>query len=331
MPQSIYIIAEIASAHEGDPEFAQRLLTAAAQTGADAVKFQIFCRDELMSKLHPKYDSFGEIEIPPNSWNTLLSIAGSMDMDVIAEVFDQRSLDLAVASGCVDSYKIPTSDINNREFIQSVCRAGKRVCIGVGGATEDEVDRAVGWLQAEAADVVLMHGFQSYPTCLDDSNLARLHTLVKRYNLQVGYADHVDAENSEMSNLVPLMAIGAGAIVIEKHLTDDRSRQGRDHFSALTPDEFTRFVAGIRRIECVMGTPSPELVPAEIKYREDMKRYGVAARNLAEGDTLEEEFVAFKRIGCAGMTHADLKTFIGRRLKRSKSADDPLLSDDFLK
>jgi N,N'-diacetyllegionaminate synthase len=329
MPNSIYIIAEIASAHEGDPEFAHRLLAAAAQTGADAVKFQIFCRDELMSKRHPKFESFGEIEIPPDAWKELLSSAHNMEIGVVAEVFDERSLDLAVASNCVDSYKIPTSDINNRELIQSVCRTGKRLCIGVGGATEDEIDRAVELLRADSADFVLMHGFQSYPTLLGDTNLARIRALWNRYGMDVGYADHVDAEDSEMSNLVPLLAISAGAVVIEKHITDDRSRKGRDYFSALTPDEFTRFVEHIRCIECVMGTPAPELSPAELRYREDMKRYAVAAKNIDEGDVLNEASVAYKRIGDAGMTQTELKTIIGRSLMSSKSVDDPLMSGDF--
>ncbi len=331
MPQLTYIIAEIASAHEGDPELAHRLLAAAAQTGADAIKFQIFCRDELMSKRHPKFDSFGEIEISPSSWGELLSTAGRMDVDVVAEVFDPRSLDLAVSSGCVDGYKVPTSDISNREFMQSACRTDKRLYVGVGGATEAEIDGAVEWLRTEAADVVLMHGFQSYPTRPEDTNLARLQALGVRYGLPVGYADHVDAEDSELSNIVPLMAVGAGAVVIEKHITDDRSRQGRDHFSALTPDEFRCFVAGVRRIECVMGISDPELSRAEVKYREDMKRYAVAARSLGEGATLEEELVAFKRIGAAGMTQADIENVVGRRLKRSKSKDDPLLIGEFSK
>ena len=329
MTQSTYVIAEIASAHEGDPDHALRLLDAAASTQADAVKFQIFCRDELMSKRHPRFESFGEIEITPEAWSELLKAAAATDMDVVAEVFDRRSLDLAGESGCVDSYKVPTSDISNHDFILAACATGKRLFIGVGGAIEGEIDQAVDWLRTECADAVLMHGVQSYPTLLEDTNLERLQGLKHRYGVPVGYADHVDAEEAGLRTLIPMMAVAAGATIVEKHMTDDRSRRGRDHYSSLNPDEFREFVALVRQVECVIGERDPALLPAEIRYREDMKRYAVAGGDLPADAELRESDITYKRIGRAGMTHSDMSRFLGRPLRVSKTADEPILEDDF--
>ncbi len=325
----IYIIAEIASAHEGDPDVAIRLARRAAGTGADAVKFQIFSRDALLSRVHPKFANFGAIQIETTRWPEILDAAGEGGVDVIVEAFDDASLDLSERSGRVAGYKIPTSDIGNARLMRAAITTGKRLHVGVGGATEDEIACAVSWLREADADAVLMHGFQAYPTPLEDTNLARLAWLKARYGYAVGYADHVDAEEAELARLIPAMAISAGATVIEKHITEDRGRKGRDHHSALEPSEFRGFVELIRRIEPVIGTTDPELTEAEIRYRHEMKRQAVAASNIPAGTPLAHEHVAFKRIGKAGLAPRELEPLIGHRLKTAKSADEPITAEDF--
>ncbi|MGB8276142.1 MAG: N-acetylneuraminate synthase family protein [Alphaproteobacteria bacterium] len=323
------IIAEIASAHEGDPEFARRLWRLACATGADAVKFQIFRRAALMSRVHPKYESFGQIEIAPEDWRAILKEAGQGPAEIVAEIYDEDSLALAQESGVVAAYKIPTSDIGNRALVRAAVATGRRLFLAVGGAREDEIAEAVSWLSDAKAQAVLLHGFQAYPTRIEDTHLARLPALRERYGLAVGYADHVDAEDRELARLVPAMAIAAGASAIEKHITEDRARKGRDHYSALDPAEFADFVALIRRIEQAMGSADPALGEAEVRYRNEMKKQAVAARALSVGARLGRGDVAFKRIGGPGLAPDGLEPLLGRALRAAKQPDDPLQAEDF--
>lgn len=324
-----YIIAEIASAHEGDPALCSRLIRLAAGTGADAVKLQVFDRDSLMSRFHPRYDSFGEIEIAPQAWRGLLREAADTGCDVVVEAFDDRSLALTEETGVVSAYKLPTSDIGNADLLLGMAKSGKPIMLGVGGARDAEINDAVKTLRgADAARVILMHGFQAYPTKIEDTRLAKLAALAHAFGLDLGYADHADSEDSELARVLPAMAVAAGAAVIEKHITDIRSRKGRDHYSALNPDEFAAFVRFMRRIGNAMGDSTDVLSAAEQTYRHQMKRQVVASRPLAAGAPFDGNSIAFKRTNRNGISHSDLSRLAGRHLRVAKQADEPILEED---
>lgn len=324
-----YLIAEIASAHEGDPALCRRMVRLAASTGADAVKLQLFNRDGLMSRFHPKFDSFGEIEIAPAEWRAILAEAGTLGVDVVVEAFDELSLALAEDSGVVAAYKLPTSDIGNLPFLRAMAATGRPVMLGVGGALLAEVGKALDVLrQGGCPRVILLHGFQAYPTRVEDTNLAKLVRLARETGAEVGYADHVDATDRELARVVPAMALAAGATVIEKHFTDARSRQGRDRYSALNPDEFADFAAFIRRLAPAIGSDEDVLNEAETTYRHQMKRQAVAARPLPKGAALAADMVAYKRTNRAGLGLDDVRRLDGRALGRDLAADEPILEED---
>lgn len=322
-----YVIAEIASAHEGDPVLCRRLAELAASTGADAIKFQIFRRDILISQFHEMHSNFGEIELTEEDWLSILTETAEGPCDVIVEVFDQAALALAERAGCVAAYKLPTSDISNDAFLRSVAATGKPVMLGVGGALKAEIAHAVELLKNTAGDVVLMHGFQAYPTKLEDTHLVRLTAFAREFECVIGYADHVDASDRELARIIPAMALAAGATVIEKHFTDSRARKGRDHYSALSPDEFAEFVAMLRTLSIAMGDTEDRLRPAEETYRHQMKRYAVAARDLTAGTLLESDMLTFKRTNRPGITHGDVDRLQGRRLRIDLPADTPISED----
>jgi sialic acid synthase SpsE len=324
-----YIIAEIASAHEGDPALCSRLIRLSAGTGADAVKLQIFHRDTLMSRFHPRYDSFGEIEIAPQAWRGLLREAADTGCDVVVEAFDERSLALAEEAGVVNAYKLPTSDIGNADLLLGMAKSRKPIMLGVGGARDAEIKFAVETLRgAKAARIILMHGFQSYPTKVEDTRLGKLAVLARAFGLELGYADHVDAEDRELVRVLPAMAVAAGAVVVEKHITDARSRQGRDRYSALNPDEFAGFVVFMRRVATAIGDGADVLSAAEMTYRHEMKRQAVAGHALPAGTAFVEEAIAFKRTNREGLSHSDFARLGGRRLLNAKEADEPILEGD---
>lgn len=322
-----YIIAEIASSHEGDPALASDILDLCIETGANAVKFQIFRRDSLMSPHHSGFDEFGEIEIAWQDWQPLLLRAAKSPLDLIVEAFDEESLQLVETLGCVNAYKLPTSDIANPPFMTAVIETAKPFMIGVGGATNAEIEAAVEQVHKAKSQAVLMHGFQSYPTQLPDTNLARLKYL-SGFGLPVGYADHIDGEDLDLARLVPAMAFSAGATVIEKHITDDRSRKGRDHYSALNPDEFKSFVFLIRQLYLAIGNESPDLTEPELRYRHNMKRQAVASRSMEAGTRIDYDYVDFKRTDEAGIGYRDFVNVVGQRLKTDKQTNDPIREED---
>lgn len=326
-----YIIAEIASSHEGEPEFAKKLMRHAAGTGADAVKFQMFNRNALVCESHPKFEAFGIIEIDPVDWRSILTEAGTLELDVVVEPFDEASLALAEEAGTVARYKIPTSDIANTPFLQAVADTGKPIMLAVGGARDAEIIEAVGVLRARgAADITIMHGFQAYPTRIEDTNLKRLTHLQGLLGLPIGYADHVDASDWDLAITVPAMALAVGATVIEKHMTEDRGKKGRDHYSALEPAEFKRFAALIRSLAAATGSSEDTLNEAELTYRRQMKRQAVAARDLAEGAALAPADVVYKRTNMDGLASSDIDALAGRKLASAKPADAPISKEDLI-
>jgi sialic acid synthase SpsE len=324
-----YIIAEIASSHEGDVDLAIQLVQQASQTGTDAIKLQIFNREYLISSYHEKYESFGEIELSRPEWMKVLSVAERTGVDIIMEVYDPDSLAFCETFSFISAYKIPTSDISNREFLETFADTGKPLYLGAGGATQNEIDMAVTLLKNRSVKkLVLMHGFQSYPTKLENTNLSRIPMFRHRYDVDVGMADHCDAEEHHISFMIPAMAYSMGASFIEKHITHDRSKRGRDHYSALNPDEFTEFVRSMKSVQVALGSEHMDLTPEEENYRRVMKRFAVMKHAMSAGMTLGNENVLFKRTGDKGISHADITNITGRRLKQDKQVDEPIQESD---
>jgi sialic acid synthase SpsE len=323
-----YVVAEIASAHEGRPDLALRLFGLAAAAGADAVKFQIFRRDQLIARCHPRYAPFGEIELPAPAWRELLDEAGRGGVDIWLEIYDPASLALAEEWGHAAGYKLPASEAGQQALAVALGSCGRPVQLATGGTTLAEIHQALGWLSRGASPAVtLLHGFQNFPTRIEDCRLAQLTTLKREFGLPVGYADHVDAGQADLALAVPLMAVALGAVVIEKHITDDRSRKGRDYFSALHPDEFARMVRLLRAAQPALGQAGLDLSPAEQAYRDLMKRFAVAACPLEAGHCLRAEDITFLRTGSGGIAAADGEALIGRRLVRGLGAGAAITQD----
>ena len=178
MAKPTYIIAEIASAHEGSIELLNKIYNLATQSGANAVKIQIFHRESLMSRFHHKYDSFGEIEISKKNWKDFLKNLNKSNTDLLVEVFDPVSLDIAEKSTKVDGYKIPSSCLGDHEFIKLVARTFKPIYLGVGGATLEEITDALNCIRECNNDYcTLMHGIQSFPTKLEDSQISLISSI----------------------------------------------------------------------------------------------------------------------------------------------------------
>ena len=208
-------------------------------------------------------------------------------------------------------------------------KSGKPLYLGVGGAKWKEIKQVASLLQG--TDVTLMCGFQNFPTKLEDSKLFQLQQIKDEFGYAVGYADHVNAEDQEMARIVPVLAFSMGAKVIEKHITDDRTRKGRDHYSALNPEEFKSFVQLLRSLPDIIGVEQEwRLSEAEMKYRKFTKRQAVASREIAAGEKLNIKDVVYKRTNEDGLSSQDISEYVGKKIKRSKKADKALNREDFI-
>jgi N,N'-diacetyllegionaminate synthase len=290
----VLVIAEIAQSYEGSFDDAKALVEAAAAAKADAVKFHVFYADELAVPSYQYYDLFRRIEFTPAQWRELAQLAKSRELLFFADVLGIEGLRVLEEIG-VDGLKIHATDMENVALLKAVGASGRAVLLSCGGALSGEISNATRTLRESGAkEVCLLHGFQASPTPAEDSRMLRMRALSRTFDLPVGYADHIDAEH-ELASVWPLIALGIGAGVIEKHLILDRSAQKEDYISALNPDEFQTMVDWIRLVEQGLGREDFDLAEAEQQYRLGARKRVVATRALKKGATVGEEDIALKR------------------------------------
>ena len=308
------VIAEIANAHQGDPETASRIAGAFADAGADAVKFQIYFADELLTPDHSRYEHFKQQSFAPEVWADLLPHAKRCGVAVYCDVFGAEALEVAARYGA-DGYKLHASDLSNEPLLDAVADKPGRVFLSAGGATIREITRSVSRMLDAGKRPVLLHGFQAYPTRIEDSCLSRLSWLRDLFgaDCDLGYADHI-AGDDPLSLSLPLFAMGLGATVIEKHVTFDRAAKGVDYFSSIEPEEFRRFVVHVRNCDLAMGGRPDDMSDAELHYRRSVKKHWVAARHLDAGMTVKADDLVMKRVEDAPGEPLPLQHLTGRRL-----------------
>lgn len=310
-----YLVAEMACAHEGDPDKAAALTDAAADAGADAIQLQVFHPDELLTPDHPGSDAARTRQLTTDTWRSVIRRARTRGLHVFVNVFGPSGLAIA-RSEDVQAVKLHSTDVCNHELIVDAARLGHPVSLAVGGCTLDEIVSAVSRVRGVGASrIVLMAGIQRFPTAVEDCHLRLVPILQALTGCVVGYQDHV-AGDSPLALTIPLVAAGIGAAVIEKHIVIDRSRRGTDHESALEPQELRRFVTMLRQVAIALGSAAAApLSPAEAEYRRAMKKVVVAARELRPGDRVTRDAVRLARAG-AGASGTELVRVLDRVVAR---------------
>lgn len=291
--QRVKVIAEIAHAHQGDPRILEELVRAAAQSGVDGIKFQWYKYDHLATSDYSYYQVYKDLFIPETVWHKTILLAKKIGLEVWIDIFDDWGLELANRfNNIIDGYKIPSTIIQSESLVQSIFALKKPVILGVGGWYENELDHFIERINTDILkNLTLIHGFQGYPTKTEDTNLTRINYLKNRYQLPVGYADHEDGSTPLAIDL-PMYAVLAGATVIEKHLTINRSKKGYDYYSALEPDEFRRMISKLRETEILIG--STQVKETERHYLKDSVRV-IAKKDIPKGEILTKDSIVYKR------------------------------------
>ena len=289
--QPCFVLAEVASAHGGSADAALRMLEAAFKMGADGIKFQLFRADLLVVKRHPGRKDFDQIELTEKEWRNVLRAAKASGLALLVEPFDLPSLRLAQELEA-DGYKVHSTDMENPEFIRAVGAAGRPVLFATGGVPEDAVREALEL--AGGVPVGLLHGFQTFPTPIEEIRFRELSAWKERYRVPVGFLDHTDG-GSAFALVAPALAVAYGADLVEKHFTLDRSEKGFDYQSSLSPEDFYRMVELLRQAERAQGDGPLAASDGSKRYHRLMARSIVAGQLIPRGEVLTGEMLAFKR------------------------------------
>ena len=325
--EPVLVMAEMAQTHEGQISLANKTVKAASEAGADCIKFQMFKADSLAAPDYRDYESLREMELAEEQWQQLFEYAREQRLMIVTDVFDPASARLAFDLGA-DGFKIHSTDTCNPSLITQVAEYRKPMFLSCGGSTFEEVQHAVDTARRAGNDsIVLVHGFQAFPTEMKDTNLLLIPALERRFGALVSYHGHFDG-GSQMAIILPLMAISAGAVVIETHITLDRSGRGTDYESALDPGDFKEMVEMIRDVQSGLGTEDNDLSEAALKYRNLMKKVVVAAQDLPSGRPLQSSDLAYKRSSNPGQYPAEADGLLGKATIRSISKNEPITLGD---
>lgn len=326
MKKNIKVIAEIAQGFEGDLTKSKLFIKAAASAGADAVKFQLVYSDELATESYEHYNLFKSLEMPDKCWKEINKYSSDLGIELILDIFGPRSLETTLSIG-LKTVKIHGTDITNLDLLTRVSSSKiKSVILGIGGASMKEIKDAVNILNKK--DLILLLGFQGYPTKTSDNMISRLNIILKNIkkihnNFTIGFASHPDEKDHQSH--ISLVAIGAGAKVIERHLTLGKVMKLEDYESALNPDEFLDFVKVIKSGYNALGNSSfYNLSSSEKKYRKAVRRDIVASMNIKKGTKLLANHLYQKRTGISGGLK-NLNQAYGKILQVDLKKDDIIL------
>ena len=302
-----YIIAEAGVNHNGSLELAKKLIDIAAEAGADAVKFQTFKAEKVVSRYAPKaeyqkktttadesqLEMIKKLELDEVAHEELLACCRSRNIQFLSTPFDLESIDLLNKLG-LEIFKIPSGEITNLPYLQKIGALKKEIILSTGMADLGEIEDALDvFMEAgtELENITVLHCNTEYPTPMDDVNLRAMLTIAEAFGVRVGYSDHT------LGIEVPIAAVALGASIIEKHFTLDKNMKGPDHKASLEPAEIKEMVRAIRNIEKALGGRIKKPSPSELKNKPIARKSIVAARDIKKGDVLTEKNITVKRPG----------------------------------
>ena len=332
----VYIIAEAGSNHDRDLAQARRLIEAAAEAGADAVKFQTFTADRIVARTptRAKYldailpadktmsELFSDLELPYEWHAELKDYAETCGLDFVSTPFDHQAVDLLDGIG-VKVFKVATYELWHLPLIRDVASRGKPVICSTGMANIGEVQAAVDAVRSTGNEqLILLHCVVNYPPPFAELNLRAIETMGRAFGVPVGWSDHTPGWTA------PVVATALGAAVIEKHFTTDRTRSGPDHRFALEPGELAAMVRAIRDAQASLGDGVKRMAPTEADLYLTARRSLFAARSIESGSIVTAEDVAILRPG-TGLEVRDLDHVVGRTAQRRIERHEPLAWEMF--
>ncbi|MFC4357693.1 N-acetylneuraminate synthase [Halobium salinum] len=333
-PDAALFIAEAGVNHNGDVELAERLIDAASEAGADAVKFQTFTADRLATEAAPKaeyqneavgeksqHEMLRELELPSEAHIRLQEYCRERNITFLSTPFDVASATLLDELD-VPLIKLGSGELNHAPLLEHVAELGRPIILSTGMGTMDEVRAARERIRAVDPDLHLtfLHCTSEYPTDLADANVRAMGRMATELPEPVGYSDHT----TEVTT--PAFAVAAGASIVEKHFTLDRTLPGPDHRASLEPDELSESVSLVRQASTALGSPEKVPTPAEIENRKVIRKSLHAARAIGVGETLSAADVSVTR-PADGLAPTAYESVLGRTVTSDLAPGDPLTAE----
>jgi len=315
-----FVIAEAGLNHNGDLEWAKRLIDVAAAAGANAVKFQKRTVEHLATRsvldaVDDRFPAFGPTyrEIREHlefGWDAYMEIKSHCDQRQIT--FLCTAFDIPAASFLerltVPGYKVASHSLTNLPLLEHLAARGRPVIMSTGMCTFEEIDDAVRMFLGTDTRLALMHCVSSYPQQAEESNLGMIAKLRDRYSLPVGYSGH------ELGCLPTLASVALGADLVERHVTLDRSAVGFDHRLSLEPNELAEMIRSIRTVEAAMRPSAKSISETEMITRRKYQVSIVAARDIRPGETITNAMLTLKNPG-TGLPARRITEVAGRKAK----------------
>ena len=327
-----FLVAEIGFNHNGDVELAKRMITSAAENGADAVKLQTFVAREMISNTlladdpdnpgHeiPFYEFFQRYELSYADYKILIAHAKALNIPLFSTPFDDVSLDMLVELG-MPALKIASPDLTYTPFLEKVAETGLPVVLSTGMGNDEEIAQALHALR-KAHSVILLHCVSNYPSTYEEMNLGCLAGLKRQFELPVGLSDHT------LDDLSAVVAASLGAVMIEKHFTLDRNLPGVDQSISMQPNDLRQLKTDILNVAKILGAGTKQIQKSEIPVRQSARRSLVARVDIAVGTPLQVEMLASKRPG-TGIPANERERVLGQSPKIAISAEQVITWDMF--
>lgn len=334
-----YIIAELGSNHNGDIELAKKMIKKAKECGADCVKFQSWTKETIFSKkvyqdnyfLNDDYrdrndftleEIVEKFSVSEKELFDLKEYCDEVGIDFSSTPFSKREVDFLVDVLNVDFIKIASMDLNNHPFLEYIAKKGKPIVLSVGLSTLADIDDTIRMIRnAGNEKIVILHCVSIYPPRDYEVNLNNIDMLRNLYNLPVGYSDHT------LGFTAPILAIGKGACIIEKHFTLDKDMFGWDHKISANPEELKIIVDECNRAYKMLGNYYKEVNESD-ERKDAFRRSIVVNKNIKRGQVINAEDLDFKRPG-NGIEPKYINFIIGKEAKRDLESDEIIMMEDF--
>ena len=328
---SVFIIAEAGVNHNGSIDLAYKLIDAAFDAGANAVKFQTFKASNIVLKnskkaeyqiqknniLESQFDMLKKLELNAESHKKLFNYCTNKGIQFLSSPFDHESIHTLDKLN-VQIFKIPSGEINNLPYLRHIGSLGKEVILSTGMSTLVEIEDALNILINSGTtknNITILHANTMYPTPMEDVNLNAMQTIKNKFDVAVGYSDHT------LGIEIGIAAVALGASTIEKHFTLDKKMDGPDHKASLEPNELKSMIDAIRNIEKAMGDGIKRLTISEKPNIGIARKSIVAKTNIKKGDIFSEKNLTTKRPGY-GLSPMSWDSVIGRTAEQDFNEDD---------
>ena len=330
---SVFIIAEAGVNHNGSIQLAYELIDAASASGADAVKFQTFKAENLVSinaqkaeyqkqatnQSESQFNMLKKLELDTNAHKKLINYCKKKDIVFLSTPFDHESINLLNELG-IQIFKIPSGEITNLTYLRHIGSLGKEVILSTGMSTLKEIEEALIILTSAGTskeNITILHANTMYPTPREDVNLRAMQTIQDKFGVAVGYSDHT------LGIEVDIAAVAIGATIIEKHFTLDKTMVGPDHKSSISPEELKAMVSSIRNIEKALGSSIKKPSKSEKPNITMARKSIVACKSIKKGELFTENNITTKRPG-TGISPMKWDSILGKVAQQDYQLDDLL-------